>query len=293
MFFSPFEQFDSVTWVILYFFCVMFFCIFSMSLYVALALYPLVAVISNHLDTYPTPINLSYMWSFGSIAGRINPKSLFSAALVVAPTQTPTFVENVGIWVDDHPVVTVVIISSIIFLGSITIIYFVAPHLLGITAAGAAGAVDPLKQLTTQLADAKSEVIVQQGLRVAAEARLGEAQNTIESLTGQLTEATGALGLNEALRVRHSMYDPYVWDLLVKVKAEGPGTVHIDRTHLTVDMSVARQELIGQHILDAAQAASNILTDKPLGEVLPEEVVFKFIPLIDTFVKEVIKVIFG
>jgi len=34
---------------------------FPMSLYVALSRHPLVAVISNHLDSYPTPINLSYM----------------------------------------------------------------------------------------------------------------------------------------------------------------------------------------------------------------------------------------
>ena len=81
---------------------------------------------------------------------------------------------------------------------------------MGLAAAGAAGAVDPLKDLATQLADAKSELVVERGLRTAAESSVSEAQNTIESLTGQLTEATGALGLSEALRVRHSMYDPYV-----------------------------------------------------------------------------------
>jgi len=30
---------------------------------------PLGAVLSNHIDGYPTPINLSYLWGFGSIAG--------------------------------------------------------------------------------------------------------------------------------------------------------------------------------------------------------------------------------
>ena len=58
-------------------------------------------------------------------------------------------------------------------------------------------------------------------------------------------------------------------------------------------MSLAREELIAQHILDAAQATSNVLTDRPLGEVLPQEVALKFVPLIDTFIQEVIKVIFG
>ena len=30
---------------------------------------PLLATISNHIDGYPTPINLSYLWGFGSLAG--------------------------------------------------------------------------------------------------------------------------------------------------------------------------------------------------------------------------------
>lgn len=30
---------------------------------------PLGAVVSNHLDSYPTPVNLSYLWGFGSLAG--------------------------------------------------------------------------------------------------------------------------------------------------------------------------------------------------------------------------------
>ena len=30
---------------------------------------PIVAALSNHADNYPTPINLSYLWGFGSVAG--------------------------------------------------------------------------------------------------------------------------------------------------------------------------------------------------------------------------------
>ncbi len=30
---------------------------------------PLGATVSNHIDTYPTPLNLTYLWGFGSIAG--------------------------------------------------------------------------------------------------------------------------------------------------------------------------------------------------------------------------------
>lgn len=30
---------------------------------------PLAAVVSNHVDSYPTPINLTYIWGFGSLAG--------------------------------------------------------------------------------------------------------------------------------------------------------------------------------------------------------------------------------
>ena len=40
-----------------------------MSFYNYLLKNPFVATISNHIDTYPTPINLSYLWGFGSIAG--------------------------------------------------------------------------------------------------------------------------------------------------------------------------------------------------------------------------------
>jgi len=31
--------------------------------------HPLLTVVSNHIVYYPTPINLTYFWSFGSLAG--------------------------------------------------------------------------------------------------------------------------------------------------------------------------------------------------------------------------------
>ena len=40
-----------------------------MSLYSKTIKNPLIATVSNHLDGYPTPVNLSYLWGFGSIAG--------------------------------------------------------------------------------------------------------------------------------------------------------------------------------------------------------------------------------
>ena len=40
-----------------------------MSLYSNLVKNPLVASLSNHIDGYPTPVNLTYLWGFGSIAG--------------------------------------------------------------------------------------------------------------------------------------------------------------------------------------------------------------------------------
>jgi ubiquinol-cytochrome c reductase cytochrome b subunit len=40
-----------------------------MSIYTTLSRNPLVAFVSNHLDAYPTPLNLSYRWSFGSLSG--------------------------------------------------------------------------------------------------------------------------------------------------------------------------------------------------------------------------------
>lgn len=40
-----------------------------MSAYIASIRNPLLATLSNHLDGYPTPVNLSYLWGFGSLAG--------------------------------------------------------------------------------------------------------------------------------------------------------------------------------------------------------------------------------
>ena len=40
-----------------------------MSVYLSAIRNPLMATVSNHLDGYPTPANLSYLWGFGSIAG--------------------------------------------------------------------------------------------------------------------------------------------------------------------------------------------------------------------------------
>lgn len=40
-----------------------------MCLYLKLVKHPIVAALSNHSDNYPTPINISYLWGFGSMAG--------------------------------------------------------------------------------------------------------------------------------------------------------------------------------------------------------------------------------
>lgn len=40
-----------------------------MCLHLKLVKNPIIASLSNHADNYPTPINLSYLWGFGSIAG--------------------------------------------------------------------------------------------------------------------------------------------------------------------------------------------------------------------------------
>jgi len=40
-----------------------------MSFYINLTRNPFLSIISNHLDAYPTPLNLSYLWGFGSLSG--------------------------------------------------------------------------------------------------------------------------------------------------------------------------------------------------------------------------------
>ncbi len=40
-----------------------------MAIYKMIMTNPLGATISNHIDTYPTPLNLTYLWGFGSLAG--------------------------------------------------------------------------------------------------------------------------------------------------------------------------------------------------------------------------------
>jgi quinol-cytochrome oxidoreductase complex cytochrome b subunit len=40
-----------------------------MSVYITLSRNPLLSTLSNHLDGYPTPVNLSYLWNFGSLSG--------------------------------------------------------------------------------------------------------------------------------------------------------------------------------------------------------------------------------
>lgn len=43
---------------------------------------PLAAVVSNHVDGYPTPINLSYIWGFGSLAGMALVTQIVSGVLL-------------------------------------------------------------------------------------------------------------------------------------------------------------------------------------------------------------------
>lgn len=40
-----------------------------MSVYSTRVRNPLLAALSNHLDGYPTPVNLSYLWGLGSLSG--------------------------------------------------------------------------------------------------------------------------------------------------------------------------------------------------------------------------------
>ena len=40
-----------------------------MSVYGKIVKNPLITTMMSHIDVYPTPINLSYLWSFGSLAG--------------------------------------------------------------------------------------------------------------------------------------------------------------------------------------------------------------------------------
>ena len=40
-----------------------------MSVYVSIVRHPLRSVVANHIDRYPTPVNLSYLWGFGSLSG--------------------------------------------------------------------------------------------------------------------------------------------------------------------------------------------------------------------------------
>ena len=150
-----------------------------MSLYVALARHPLVAVISNHLDTV-----------YKSSRGNCNCNFFWSVAGVVAPTQTQTLLQSANQWVNEHPIVTGVLVASVVLVGALTITYFVAPHLLGITVAGAAGAVDPLKEATKQLAEERK-------LRTLAEA-------TARETSTRLIEVSSDLASEKALNVSSS-----------------------------------------------------------------------------------------
>lgn len=40
-----------------------------MCIYIKLIKHPIISALSNHTDNYPTPINISYLWGFGSMAG--------------------------------------------------------------------------------------------------------------------------------------------------------------------------------------------------------------------------------
>lgn len=53
-----------------------------MSFYYKVVHQPLLASLCNHIDRYPTPINLSYLWGFGSLAGLILASQIISGVLL-------------------------------------------------------------------------------------------------------------------------------------------------------------------------------------------------------------------
>ena len=40
-----------------------------MSIYTTIVRNPIITILSNHVDAYPTPLNLSYIWGFGALSG--------------------------------------------------------------------------------------------------------------------------------------------------------------------------------------------------------------------------------
>ena len=70
-----------------------------MFLYVALARHQLVAVISNHLDAFKKNLGV---------------RNTILKRLAVAPASNVNYLESAGIWVQEHPILTTVIVVSVL-----------------------------------------------------------------------------------------------------------------------------------------------------------------------------------
>lgn len=53
-----------------------------MSMFVKLSKNPIIATVLSHIESYPTPINLTYLWGFGSLAGIALGTQIVSGALL-------------------------------------------------------------------------------------------------------------------------------------------------------------------------------------------------------------------
>ena len=274
-----------------------------MSLYVVLARHPMVAVISNHLDAY-----------IKNICVRNN----FFKGFAAAPVSTISSLENAGIWVQEHPIVTTLIVVSVVAVAGIAVTYMFYPHLLGFASAvGGAGAnqmledqtrlaakasAEALVETTRQLAEANarlalsetsksllqteltekgSEVIAERGLRVAAETKIGLLQSSLVDKASEVVAAEAqSLKLKSALDIKNL--------LQIKCTEDERFSAHLltqivaeNPPQLGRGMSMERRLFVLDTFQDSVQVAYNVGNNLPIGTPLAPEVSLQAVNLAD------------
>ena len=259
----------------------------QMYLYVALARHPLVAIISNHLDGLKQKLNARW--------------------LAVAPASNIGYLENAGIWVQAHPILTTVIIVSVLAGTGLTVTYFFYPHLLGFasTASGVTAtqlietqrkskaleealvkattdlaaeqglrsvAENAVNVLESTLAEKSAEVLMEQGLRVAAQTANTVLESSLAEKSAEVLMEQGlrvaAQAAKEIVQVKSPAGERLFLEGLTRVLAENPEHLVV-KPHGNITMSSDRLDVIMSSMTESIQLTLNLLSRKPINTPIP------------------------
>jgi len=189
--------------------------------------------------------------------------------------------------VQEHPILTTLIVVSVVATAGMAVTYIFYPHLLGFASAvGGVGVNQVVEDQIKQAAKASAEALAESARQLAeANARLALAESSKNILQTQLTEKSAEVIAERGLRVAAEAAKEFIQiksptqegvfrETLTRVLLENPPQVGIDPQEV-LRVGVDRTNLLQYSFMDSIQLTHNILLKQPIKTPLPEDMLEK------------------